>query len=145
VVADERDRRADARDRIADSREAQADRREHQVDERERVIDERERLVDERERLVVERTIGRDLRSRMMRIRMASAERAEKMADAAESYAVYLESSAIGGDTDQRLALAKRERDLAATERRNARKLREAGTGPIRLEGLPRLGTGAAQ
>jgi hypothetical protein len=145
LAADERDRRADKRDRIADTRDAEADRRERRADERERLMRERERLVDQRERLVAERTIGRDLQIRMISIRMAAAERAEKMADQAEAYAAYLEDSALVVDTDKRLTLAKRERDIAAVERRNALKLRKAGTGPLRLEALPRLATETAE
>jgi sulfite oxidase len=141
ATADERDRRADERDRIADTREAEADRRERRADERERLMDERERLVDQRDRLVAGRTTARDLQSRMISIRIAAAERAEKMAAEAEAYAAYLEKNTVAEDADKRLLLAQRERDIAAVERRNALRLREAGTGPLQLEGLPRLAT----
>jgi hypothetical protein len=144
VAADERDRRADARDRVADTREAEADRRESRADDRERQLDERELSVEERNRVVADRTGGGDPESRTIRIRMAAAERAEKLADAAEAYAAYLESRAFREGRDKRLALAKRERDIAAVERRNALRLRAAGAGPLRLEGLPRLAAGPA-
>jgi hypothetical protein len=92
-----------------------------------------------------EPTESSNRQSRMLRIRAAAAERAEKMADEAEAYAAYLERSAVREGTDQRLLLARRERDIAAVERRNALKLRQAGTRPIRLEGLPRLTSEAGQ
>ena len=130
---------------IADTREAEADRRERQADVRERLIDERELLVERRDRLVLERTIGRNLQSRMIGIRTTAAERVEQMADQADAYAAYLESNALSDETDKRLTLAERERDLAAVERRNALKLRQAGTGPLQLEGLPRLAAEAAE
>jgi hypothetical protein len=130
---------------IADTRGAEADRRERRADERERLIDERELLVDRRDRLLVERAIGRDLQSRMIGIRTTAAERVEQMADQADAYAAYLESNALSDETDKRLTLAERERDLAAVERRNALKLRQAGTGPLQLEGLPRLAAEAAE
>jgi sulfite oxidase len=147
VAADERDRKADARERIADTREAQADRREAEADRRERRADERERLLDERQRSVdddddqpaEERPEGRITESRMTKIKIEAAERAEKMADEADAYAAYLERTSARDGTGRRLALAQRERDIAAVERRNALKLRQAGTGPFRLEGLPRF------
>jgi hypothetical protein len=102
-------------------------------------MDERERLLDQRDRLVAERTTGRNLQSRMIRLRIEAADRADKMAAEAEAYAAYLESSALPDDADNRFLLVQRERDIAAVERRNAVKLRQAGSAAVRLEGLPRL------
>jgi DNA repair exonuclease SbcCD ATPase subunit len=138
--ADERDRRADERDRIADQREVDADIRERLADEREKLVDGRERLIEARESMIEARTSqNRGVAEGLVQVRLTAAERAERIADQAESYAAYLEGTADRGDREQRLKLAGRERDIAAVERRNAARLRDLGTTPLRLESLPRF------
>jgi len=61
------------------------------------------------------------------------------MADDAEQLATYLEAAASRGDAVRRLRIAAVEREIARIQRRNAARIRRAGSGPVQLEPLPRL------
>jgi hypothetical protein len=72
-------------------------------------------------------------------LRARSAQVAEQMADQAEQVASILEEAALRGDSDRRLKLARREREIAGIQRSNAELIRKAGTGPLTLLPLPSL------
>lgn len=92
------------------------------------------------ERLRELRSRAKGLREQVARDRLAAAENAQLVADHAEAFAEYLEGTPLDDDRrDQRLQMAHRERLIAAVERRNDLRLRQAGTGPLELERLPPL------
>jgi len=80
--------------------------------------------------------------SRLWNIRVQMAAAADKVADEADTFAAILESAAIRGDSVRRLAMAEREREIAAVERRNATQLRDRLVGSPKLEPLPQLHEG---
>lgn len=118
---------------------APADEDGHLVELRKRLASEQERLAWLRQQ--VEQATGRakTLKERVIRDRLRAAVQAERVADTAESFAAYLEARAGGDAGDPRLKVAQREREIAALERRNAAKLRQAGAGPVQLERPPPL------
>lgn len=77
-------------------------------------------------------------------LRARAANIADRLAAVAESFASLLDKSALRGDADRRHRIAAGEREIATIERRNAARLREAGSSPLRLEHLPSLHGGAA-
>ncbi len=122
------------------------------TDEEGRLIELREHLAGEQARLAelrqrVEQATSRasTLKERMVRDRLIAADQAELVADQAESFAAQLEAVAVGPSKDHRLKLAQREREIAAVERRNAAKLRQAGAGPLQLESPPPLHDNAGE
>ena len=106
---------------------------------RNRLATERERLAELRPRVEQATSRAKALNERSMRDRLKAADQADLVADTAESFAAYLEAKAGGGAGDPRLKVAQREREIAALERRNAAKLRQAGAGPLQLERPPPL------
>ena len=103
------------------------------------LVDLRNRLAIERNRLAEMRQQVKTLKERGIRDRLNAADLADLVADQAESCAALLEGMAVGEARDRRLKLAQREREIAAVERRNAARLRQAGAGPMHLERPPPL------
>jgi hypothetical protein len=64
---------------------------------------------------------------------------AEQTADLADDFASIMEHAARRGDEQRRLRIARTERRIAVLQRRNARKLRQAGRAAVELEHLPSL------
>ena len=81
--------------------------------------------------------MGMDRKGR--RLRETAADLAETSAGLAEEFASILEVAAKRGDSERRLRIARTEREIAAIERRNATRMRDAGGGPVDLEHLPSL------
>jgi hypothetical protein len=148
--ADERDRRADERDRRADEREAGVDGRELVALERDATADERDRLADDRDRVAAVRDDAADERDRQAderdrladqrdalaedradqraRLRADLADIAERMAETTDHFAAFLERRAPHGDAAETARRAAREREGARVHRRNAQRLRKAGS-----------------
>ncbi len=118
---------------------APADEDGHLVELRNRLASERERLARLQQRVEQARSGAKTLQERCIRDRLKAADQADLVADTAESFAAYLQARAGGNAGDRRLKVAQREREIAALERRNAVKLRQAGAGPLQLERLPAI------
>ncbi len=111
------------------------------VESVERIEELRTKMAAERQRLAALRARAeqtsvdvRSLKRRIRRDRMEAAVQAERVAEQADAFADYLERRAAGPGRERRLGMAERERTIAALERRNAARLRAAGTGPVHLE-----------
>lgn len=124
---------------------AAADRKAHLNELRDRLHSEQQRLAELRRRAEQATNLADDLGEKIVRDRLDAARQADRVADLAETIADRLEAEAAadagGPDTDRRLARAAREREIAAIERRNAARLREAGAGPLHLESLNPTGS----
>ncbi len=104
-----------------------------------RLTTERNRLAEMRQRVEQAASRAKTLQERSIRDRLKAADQADLVVDTAESFATYLEARAVGDAGERRLKVAQREREIAAVERRNAAKLRQAGAGPLHLERLPAI------
>lgn len=98
-----------------------------------------ERLAELRKRLEDATSRVEKLKRQIVSGRLNAAEQAERTANQADAFAAHLEASAEGQAREHRLRIASREREVAALERRNAARLREAGAGPLHLERPPSL------
>lgn len=116
-----------------------ADDEAHLVELRDHLGREQQRLVELGRRAEAATARAEILRARIISDRLSAADQAELLADQAEAFAAHLEAGAVGPARNHRLKLAQREREIAAVERRNAARLREAGVRPLRLEFLPPL------
>lgn len=118
---------------------APPDPRDHLTELRRRLDMEKKRLAELRQQVERTTTRANALKAQMIRDRLTTAMQAEGVADQAEAFAEHLVSTATSQAGDDRLRLAERERHIAAIERRNAAKLREARAEALELESVPPL------
>lgn len=101
---------------------------------RTRLAAEQERMAELRARAEQSAAHLETLKRRIIEDRLEAAVQAERVAEQADAFADYLERRPAGPGRERRLEMAEKERMTAALERRNAARLRAAGTGPVHLE-----------